>query len=74
MNPDVFITIAFCVEAALFAIAGGLFVRHEWRREALEACADQRALSRLSRSRRLGHRREGADDVGGSVVRLIGGD
>jgi hypothetical protein len=57
MDPDVFITIAFCAEVALFAIGGGVFVWHEWRREALGFGADQQELSRLSRSRRLAHER-----------------
>ena len=63
MDPDVFITIAFCAEAALFAIGGGLFFEHEWRRDALGIDAGQPELSGLGRSRGLARERgEGAHD------------
>jgi hypothetical protein len=52
MDPDVFITIAFCAEVALFAIGGGLFVRREWRRHAIGVDADRRELARLAGRRR----------------------
>lgn len=32
MDADVMITIAFCLEVSLFALAGGLFVAHEVRK------------------------------------------
>ena len=43
-----FITIAFCTEVALFAICGGLFVEHEWRRDAHRVDADPQELARLA--------------------------
>ena len=42
MDPDVFITLALCAEVALFAICGGLFVGHEWHRDALAVGTDRR--------------------------------
>jgi hypothetical protein len=54
VGPDLFITIAFCAEVALFGIAGGLLVWHEWRREAVEATADRRELA-LLRTGRVGY-------------------
>lgn len=73
MNPDVFITIAFRAEVALFAIGGGLFVGHEWRREAVGVDAGRREPSRLSRSRGLARERgEGADDRAVDDVRRHG--
>jgi hypothetical protein len=73
MDPDVFITIAFCAEAALFAIGGGLVFRHEWRREALRVDAAQREFSGLSRSRgQARDRGEGADDRAVDDMRRYG--
>ena len=73
MQPDVFITIAFCAEAALLAIGSGLFFGHEWRREALGIDAGRRKPSRLSRTRELARERgEGADDRAVDDVRGYG--
>ena len=40
MDPDVMITIAFCLEVFLFALAGGLFVAHEIRKSRSEAAVE----------------------------------
>jgi len=40
MDPDVMITIAFCLEVFLFALAGGLFVAHEVRKSRSEATVE----------------------------------
>jgi hypothetical protein len=40
MDADVMITIAFCLEVFLFALAGGLFVAHEVRKSRSEAAAE----------------------------------
>jgi hypothetical protein len=41
MDADVMITVAFCFEAFLFALAGGVFIVHEARRERAEAAAEK---------------------------------
>jgi hypothetical protein len=40
MDADVMITIAFCLEVFLFALAAGLFVAHEVRKSRSEAAAE----------------------------------
>jgi hypothetical protein len=40
MDADVMITIAFCLEVFLFALAGGLFVAHEVRKSRSEAAVE----------------------------------
>jgi hypothetical protein len=40
MDADVMITIAFCLEVFLFALAGGLFVAHEVRKSRSEATVE----------------------------------
>ena len=40
MDADVMITIAFCLEVFLFALAGGLFVAHEVRRSRSRAAVE----------------------------------
>jgi hypothetical protein len=40
MDADVMITIAFCLEVYLFALAGGLFVAHEVRKSRSQATAE----------------------------------
>jgi hypothetical protein len=40
MDADAMITIAFCLEVFLFALATGLFVAHEARKARLEAAAE----------------------------------
>lgn len=40
MDADVMITIAFCLEVFLFALAVGLFVAHEARENRSEAAAE----------------------------------
>jgi hypothetical protein len=39
MDPDVAITIAFCFEALLVALALGLYIGHEIRKSRLEAAS-----------------------------------
>ena len=39
MDADVMITVAFGLEVLLFALAGGLFVTHEFRKSRSEAAA-----------------------------------
>ncbi len=41
MDADVMITIAFCFEVFLFALAAGLFVAHEARKSRSEAAAEK---------------------------------
>jgi hypothetical protein len=41
MDADVMITIAFCFEVFLFALAGGLFVAHKVRKSRSEAAAEK---------------------------------
>jgi hypothetical protein len=48
VSPDVFITIAFCAEVSLVAVAGGLFIRHEWLDRMVGVEADRRERSRLA--------------------------
>ena len=40
MDADVMITIAFCLEVLLFALAGALFVAHEVRKSRSEAAVE----------------------------------
>ena len=40
MDADVMITIALCVEVFLFALAGGLFIAHEVRKDRPQATAN----------------------------------
>jgi hypothetical protein len=40
MDADVMITIAFCLEVFLFALAGGLFVAHEVRKSRSEGAVE----------------------------------
>jgi hypothetical protein len=40
MDADVMITIAFCLEVFLFALAGGLFVAHEVRKSRSRAAVE----------------------------------
>ena len=42
MDADVAITIAFCFEALLVALAGGLFIGHEIRKSRLERAHESR--------------------------------
>ena len=41
MDADVMITIAFCLEVVLFALATGLFVAHEARKSRSEAAVEK---------------------------------
>lgn len=41
MDADVMLTIAFCFEVFLFALAAGLFVAHEARKSRSEAAAEK---------------------------------
>jgi hypothetical protein len=50
MDADVMITIAFCLEVSLFALAGGLFVAHEVRKSRSRAAAKTWSASERSRS------------------------
>jgi hypothetical protein len=40
VDADVIITIAFCLEVFLFALAGGLFVAHEVRKSRSQAAVE----------------------------------
>jgi hypothetical protein len=46
MDADVMITIAFCLEVVLFALAAGLFIAHELRKSRTQAAAEARTESR----------------------------
>ena len=41
MNADVMITVAFCFEVVLFALAGGVLIVREARKERAEAAAEK---------------------------------
>jgi hypothetical protein len=46
MDADVMITIAFCLEVFLFALAGGLFIKREVRKSQSQARAERHAAPR----------------------------
>jgi hypothetical protein len=50
MDADVMITIAFCLEVFLFALAGGLLVAHEVGKSRSEAAAEA-GRARLERAK-----------------------
>jgi hypothetical protein len=50
MDADVMITIAFCLEVFLFALAGGLLVAHEVGKSRSEAAAET-GRARLERAK-----------------------
>ena len=50
MDADVMITIAFCLEVFLFALAGGLFVAHEVSKSRSRAAVETRSASGRGRS------------------------
>jgi hypothetical protein len=60
MDPDVMITIAFCLEVFLFALAGGLFVAHEVRKDRAEAGPASAKVSAAKAGPRVTARAPGA--------------
>jgi hypothetical protein len=51
MDADVMITIAFCSEVLLFALAAGLFVVHGVRKSPSKAAAEKEARARAPGAR-----------------------
>jgi hypothetical protein len=60
MDADVMITIAFCLEVFLFALAGGLFVAHEVRKNRAEAGPASANVSAAKAGPRVTARARGA--------------
>jgi hypothetical protein len=73
MDADVMITIAFCLEAALFALAGGIFVLREVRKARAEKARAEAAAAWRGEPDFPRPSAGGDDGKGADTARLVTG-